>query len=86
MSADALNAVLDRAMADAAFRERLAADPPAALAGYDLSDEERSRFSAGSAIAERLEDRMSKTDLSAAFGGKTVSANLRAPSETRRRR
>jgi len=85
MSRDALNAVLERAMADAAFRASLAADPLSALMGYDLTNEERSKFTAGSAGAERLEERMSKTDLSAAFGGKTSSANLRAPSESRRR-
>ena len=83
MSVEALNAVLDRAMADAAFRASLAADPASALAGCDLTDEERSKFTTGSASAERLEQRMSKTDLSAAFGGK--NANLRAPSEPRRR-
>ena len=85
MSVDALNAVVDRAMADAAFGASLAADPASALAGYDLTDEERSKFTTGSASAERLEQRMSKTDLSAAFGGKTSSANVRAPSEPRRR-
>ena len=85
MSRDALNAVLGRAMADAAFRASLAADPLSALTGYDLTNEERSKFSAGSAGAERREERMSKTDLFAAFGGKTSSANLRAPLESRRR-
>jgi len=85
VSVDALNAVLDRAMADAAFRASLAADPASALAGYDLTDEERSKFTTWSASAERLEQRMSKTHLSAASGGKTGSANRRAPSEPRRR-
>ncbi len=85
MSTDALNAVLERAMTDAAFRARLAADPTAALLGYDLTDEERSKFAAGTARAERLDERISKTDLSAAFGGKTASPNLRPPSDRRRR-
>ena len=85
MSHEVLNAVLERAMNDAAFRAKLAADPNSALAGYDLTDDERSRFAAGTAQAERLEDRMSKTDLSAAFSAKTSTPNLRAPSKTRRR-
>ena len=79
MSIEALNAVLDRAMSDAAFRAKLAADPTSALAGYDLTDDERSRFTAGTAQAERLEERMSKTDLSATFGAKTSTPNLRTP-------
>ncbi|HEV8470757.1 MAG TPA: Os1348 family NHLP clan protein [Candidatus Limnocylindria bacterium] len=85
MSTEALNAVLDRAMNDATFRAKLAADPASALAGYDLTDDERSRFTAGTAQAERLEERMSKTDLSAAFGAKTSTPNLRTPTKTRRR-
>jgi hypothetical protein len=81
---DALNAVLERAMSDAAFRAQLAADPAAALVGYDLTAEERAAFAAGTAKAERLEERMSKTDLSAALNPKTSSPRLHSPSETRR--
>ena len=40
---------------------------------------------AGSPIAERLEERMSKSDLSAGLAAKTASPILRAPSETRHR-
>ncbi|MCI0345569.1 MAG: hypothetical protein L0221_09030 [Chloroflexi bacterium] len=36
-----LDDVLERLVADPSFRQRLAADPSAALAGYDLSDEDR---------------------------------------------
>ena len=38
----------------------------------------------GAAHAERLEERISKTDLSAAVSAKTSAPVLRAPSETRR--
>ena len=84
MSADALNAVLERAMRDASFRDQLAADPAAALTAYDLTAEERAAFTTGTAKAELLEERMSKTDLSAALNPKTSSPKLPAPSETRR--
>jgi len=40
--------------------------------------------STGGWHAERLEERISKTDLSAAVSAKTSSPILRAPSETRR--
>jgi len=82
VSADALNAVLERAMNDASFRDHLAADPTAALDGYDLTQEERAAFATGTAKAERLVERMSKTDLSAALNPK--SSSPRMPSETRR--
>jgi len=84
VSADALNAVLERAMRDASFRDQLAADPTAALTAYDLTAEERAAFATGTAKAELLEERMSKTDLSAALNPKTSSPKLPAPSETRR--
>ena len=83
MSSDALNEVLERAMADAAFRAWLAADAESALTGYDLTVEERAAFATGTAKIERLEERMSKTDLSAALNPKTTSPRLHAPSETR---
>ncbi len=85
MSAEQLQAVVDRAIGDAAFRELLARDPRAALAGYDLTDEERARFGSGTAHAEPLEPRVSKSDLSAALGVKTGTVDIRPPSETLRR-
>ena len=75
MTQDAVDAVLQRALDDARFRALLTADPAAALRDYDLTDEERSRFASGTASAERLDDRISKTDLSAMLGGKTSSPN-----------
>lgn len=82
MSADQLHEVLDRAMGDAVFRELLASDPASALAGYDLTDEERARFGRGSARAEPLDPRVSKSDLSAALGVRTSSVEIPPPSRS----
>lgn len=86
MSADGVGEVVERAMSDPAFRRRLAEDPAAALAGYELTPEERAAFTSGSARAERLEERISKTDLSASIAAKTASPLLHAPSESRKKR
>ena len=85
MSTEHVQTILDRALTDAAFRDLLAKDPQIALAGYDLSDEERARFGSGTAKAERLEERVSKNDLSAAFAIKTGGVVLRPPSELKRK-
>ncbi len=85
MSAEQLQAIFDRAIADAAFRELLSGDPAAALAGYDLTPEERSKFASGTARAEPLEPRVSKNDLSAALGVKTGTVDIRPPSRGLRR-
>ncbi|HEV8230473.1 MAG TPA: Os1348 family NHLP clan protein [Candidatus Limnocylindria bacterium] len=85
MSQEVLEAVLERAMSDATFRAELAADPAKALAGYDLTDLERATFRTGSLRVERLEDRMSKSDLSAAMSVKTSSPVLKSPSQGKRR-
>lgn len=86
MSADRLHEILDRAMSDAEFRELLASDPDAALAEYALSPEERAKFASGTARAERLEPRVSKSDLSAGLGVKTGTVDVRPPSEIRKGR
>ncbi len=86
MSQSARDAVIERAMTDPAFRTQLSRDPAAALKGYDLTDEERAAFHASSARVERLEDRMSKSDLSAAMAVKTASPLLKAPSESAKKR
>jgi len=78
--------ILERAMSDAAFRALLARDPAAALAGYDLTPEERALFHPSAARAERLEDRISKTDLAAGMAVKTSSPLMRAPSESAKKR
>ena len=80
MTAEAVDLVLLRAMDDAAFRATLAADPQGALAGYDLSPDERARFVVGTAKAERLEERISKSDLSAGVSVKASSPRTRPPS------
>jgi hypothetical protein len=86
LSQKVLDEVLERAMNDAAFRALLARDPAKAVAGYDLTPEERAAFQHGSARAERLEDRMSKSDLSAAMAVKTSSPLLRAASQAAKKR
>jgi hypothetical protein len=73
-------------MTDASFRALLSRDPAAALAQYDLTPEERALFQTGTARAERLEDRMSKSDLSAAMSVKTSSPVLKAPSQSAKKR
>lgn len=84
LTMQAVSEVLDRAMRDPEFRRRLAADPASALVGLDLTEEERAAFAANTVAAERLEERMSKSDLSAGIAAKTSSPLLRAPSETKR--
>ena len=84
MTQDARESVVERAIADPAFRALLARDPAAALADYDLTAEERAMFQTGTARAERLEERMSKSDLAAGVSIKTSTPILRAPSQKRR--
>lgn len=86
MTQKARDDVLERAMIDPAFRALLARDPAAALAAYDLTPEERTAFSSGPSHAERLEDRMSKSDLVAGIAVKTSSPLLKAPSESAKKR
>jgi len=85
MTQQARDAIVDRAMADATFRALLLKDPAAALAEYDLTPEERAMFHPGTAKAERLEDRTSKTDLAASMSIKTSTATIHAPSQKKRR-
>ena len=84
MTQRARDEILERAMIDAAFRSLLASDPVTALADYDLTPEERAAFHTGTVKAERLEERMSKSDLSSAMAVKTSSPMLKSPSEKRR--
>ena len=86
MSQQARDAIVERAMADPIFRALLATNAAAALADYDLAPEERAAFQAGKAYAERLEDRMSKSDLSAAMSVKTSSPTIKAPSQNAKKR
>lgn len=86
MSQSARDAVLERAMQEPEFRALLASDPAAALAPYDLTEEERGAFRPSTARTERLEARMSKSDLSAAMSLKTASPLLTPPSENAKKR
>lgn len=86
MSAEQVHEVLDRAIADATFRELLSKDPATALAAFDLTADERARFGSGTAHVEHLEARVSKSDLSAALGVKTGTVDIRPPSQTRKAR
>ena len=86
MTQEARDAIVDRAMSDAKFRALLMADPVAALASYDLTPEERAMFQSGTAKAERLEDRVSKSDLAATMSVKTSSPTIHAPSQKTKRR
>ena len=86
MSQEARDAIVDRAMSDAKFRVLLMSDPAAALASYDLTPEERAMFQSGTARAERLEDRISKSDLAATMSVKTSSPTIHAPSQKTKRR
>ena len=85
MSQEARDAIVDRAMTDATFRALLMKDPAAALASYDLTPEERAQFQSGTAKAERLEDRVSKSDLAATMSIKTSSPTIHAPSQKTKR-
>ena len=49
MSEAAVAEVLERALRDRAFADQLASNPGAALAGYDLTDQERAAIRLGSA-------------------------------------
>lgn len=80
----AVRDVMDRAMSDTAFRKLLSSAPADVLAAYDLTPEERAAFVTGTVSAERLEERMSKTDLSAAVSAKTAAPSMRPPSKDRR--
>lgn len=86
MSQEARDAIVDRAMSDAPFRALLMSDPAAALASYDLTPEERAMFQSGTARTERLEDRISKSDLGASLSVKTSSPTIHAPSQKTKRR
>jgi hypothetical protein len=62
---EALNQVIERASTDAAFRSRLQSDPASALAGYDLTPDERAAVMSGDAGrigALGLDSRVTKVD------------------------
>lgn len=67
---EALNQVIERASTDEAFRARLQSDPTGALAGYDLTPDERAAvLSDPGRIGEmELDARVTKVDNPAALG------------------
>ncbi len=60
--------------------------PEEALAGYDLSPEEREFFRGRALKAQALEERVSKTDLSGLTSAKTTSPITKPPSQMRKPR
>ena len=85
MSEQALLEILDRAIDDPAFRALLERAPDEALAGYELTPEERASFGTASLAAHTLEERVSKTDLTGITTAKTGSPVVRAPSQQKPR-
>jgi hypothetical protein len=68
-----LDDVLERLVADPSFRQRLAANPSAALAGYDLSDGDRallaSQVTDFAGTGGKVEARASRASMAGLFGG-----------------
>ncbi len=65
MSQDAMAKVIERASTDAAFRTQLRSNPESALAGYDLTPEERAAVMSGdtgSMSSLGVDARVSKID------------------------
>ncbi len=79
MTMQAVSDVIERVVHDEAFRERLKSNPDAALADYDLSPEERAAFDVGRVGAERLDPRISKSDLSGGVVAKTSTTPVPPP-------
>jgi hypothetical protein len=66
MSKEALQALIGRAVLDSEYRKALLANPAEALAGYELTDEERAALNALDAetldsLAGTLDERLSKS-------------------------
>ena len=71
MSQEALAKVVERASTDAGFRSQLASNPESALAGYDLTAEERAAVlsgDAGQTGSIGVDARISKMDNSGPWG------------------
>ena len=85
MSEQVVVEILDRAMSDPTFRALLERAPDEALAGYDLTPDERAAFGTASLAAHQLEERVSRTDLTGITTAKTGSPVVRPPSQQKRR-
>jgi len=68
-----LEAIIERALSDADFRQRLLDDPEAACAEYDLSADQLGKVAAScrEAFAGELDARISKKRIGAKFAGFT---------------
>ena len=71
MSEEEVGRIIEKALGDESFRKELLADPKAALADYDVTDEEVQSITAGLAegFEGELESRISKRRFGAKFGG-----------------
>jgi hypothetical protein len=71
MSEEEVGKIIEMALGDKGFREKLLADPKAALADYEVTDEEAQSIVAGLAegFEGELESRISKRRFGAKFGG-----------------
>jgi len=79
MSQDAMAKVVERASTDAAFRAQLEANPESALAGYDLTADERAAVLRGEAPEGEslgVDARVSKLDNPAMPGETWGTGNL----------
>jgi hypothetical protein len=66
MSKAAVEALAQKAMADESFRKQLKSNPDAALAGYDLTAEEKAAIKSGNAAKLRelgVDERITKSTL-----------------------
>ena len=76
MSQENLAQVIERASTDAAFRSQLQSNPEAALAGYDLSAEEKAALKSGDAskLSEMgVDARVSKLDSGSIWDNQNTS-------------
>ena len=73
MAKSTVEKIIERALAEADFRQRLLAEPEAACAEYDLSAEEVAKLAAGcrEVFAGELDARISKKRIGAKFAGFT---------------
>ena len=88
MSTEAVQAVIGRAVMDGQFRNNLFADPDAALANYDLTEQEMAVLKAIDAetmesFAGALDDRISKS-LAIGFTPEDAASGLIKPEEVLR--
>jgi hypothetical protein len=75
MSKAAVEALVQKALADANFRKQIKENPDAALAGYDLTSEERAAIKSGNAAKLRelgVDERITKSAVDVLPGAKGI--------------